>query len=248
MKAGKATSNTFLILANLVPLIGVLFLGWDGKGIIVVYILETVLIGLLNALKMLVVYFVNGIKNEPEKTRNVPSDVTGFAVIPFFLFHYNFFIFVQSVLFFAFSSMWEPMGKGPEPFNVLANFALYINKETFWALGSLTIANFTFFINDFIVPGKYQTQSLYGLMFAPYKRIFLQQFLVILGGFIFILSGGIAAVMGLFVVLKIVAEYITVNYKANPKVKSWLERNLKNKDGKPMTEEEKEAFEKFLGN
>jgi hypothetical protein len=246
MNASKKTSNVVLILANLVPLAGVLFLGWDGKGIIVVYILETVMIGIINALKMLTVYFINGTENEPKENPKAQG-VSGLGLVPFFLFHYNFFIFVQSVLFFAFSSMWEPMGKGPEPFNVIANFALYINQETAWALGSLLIANLTYLINDFILNDGYKTQTMAGLMFAPYKRIFLQQFLVILGGFVFILTGGIGVVMGIFVLLKTGADYISANYGRNPKVKSWVEQNImKDKDGKPLSEDDREAMEKFL--
>lgn len=245
MNASKKTSNTVLILANLVPLIGVLFLGWDGKGIIVIYILETIMIGLINALKMLTVYFINGTKKEPAPSAG--DNISGFALIPFFLFHYNFFVFVQSVLFFAFSSMWEPMGKGIEPFNLVGQFSLYINQETAWALGSLLIANLTYFVNDFVLNDKYKTQTISGLMFAPYKRIFLQQFLVILGGFIFMLTGGISFVMGLFVILKIVADYVSANYGKSPKVKRWVEKNMmKGKDGKPLSAEDRKIMEGFL--
>lgn len=244
MNAAKKTSNTVLILANLVPLVGVLFLGWDGKGIIVIYILETIMIGLINALKMLTVYYINGTRNEPA---NPGGNVKGFAIIPFFLFHYNFFIFVQSVLFFAFSSMWEPISKGPAPFDLISQFSLYINQETAWALGSLLFANITYFVNDFILNDKYKTQTLTGLMFAPYKRIFLQQFLVILGGFIFMLTGGISFVMGLFVVLKIIADYVTANYAKSPIVKNWVEKKMmKDKDGKPLNEEDRKIMEGFL--
>jgi hypothetical protein len=246
MRALKNTSNTMLILANLVPLVGVLFFGWDGKSIIVIYILETVMIGIINALKMLTVYFINGTKNEPKESPKT-QNITGLGIVPFFLFHYNFFIFVQSVLFFAFSSMWEPMGKGIEPFNIIGNFALYINQETAWALGSLLMANLTYFLNDFVLNDKYKKASMVGLMFAPYKRIFLQQFLVILGGFVFMLTGGIAAVMALFVVLKTIADYVSANYTKNKRVKSWVEHNImKDKDGKPLSEEDRKSLEQFL--
>lgn len=247
MTTGKKTSNAFLIAANLVPLIGVLFFGWDGKGIIVVYILETVIIGILNALKMLTVYLVNGTKNEEEEKSEFTQGVSGLGLIPFFLFHYNFFIFVQSVLFFAFSSMWESIGKGPEPFNVIANFRLYINDDTLLALGSLLMANLIYVADDFIFSEKYKTASMQSLMMAPYKRIFLQQFLVILGGFIFMLTGGISIVMGLFVVLKIIADYLSANYGNNPKVTSWITKNVKGKNGKELSDEEKKMVENMFG-
>lgn len=247
MTTGKKTSNAFLIAANLVPLIGVLFFGWDGKGIIVVYILETIIIGILNALKMLIVYLVNGTRNEKKGKSEFTQGVSGLGLIPFFLFHYNFFIFVQSVLFFAFSSMWEPMGRGPEPFNVIANFRLYINDDTLLALGSLLIANLSYFADDFLLSGKYKTVSMQSLMMAPYKRIFLQQFLVILGGFIFMLTGGISVVMGLFVVLKIIADYLSANYGNNSKVEKWISKNIKDKNGEGLSDEQKEMVKTMFG-
>jgi hypothetical protein len=243
MNTGKKTSNAFLIAANLVPLVGVLFLGWNGKGIIVVYILETIIIGILNALKMLVVYLLNGTKSEAP---SAPNSVSGWGIIPFFLFHYNFFIFVQSVLFFAFSSMWGP-SNGPEPFNIIANFRLYINDNTLLALGSLLAANLAYFINDFILSGAYQKETLGGLMFQPYKRIFLQQFLVIFGGFIFMLTGGISIVMGLFVALKIIADYLTANYNNNPKVANWIKSKVTDGKKTGLTEEQKQMVENMFG-
>lgn len=240
MTTGKKTSNAFLIAANLVPLIGVLFFGWDGKGIIVIYILETVIIGILNALKMLAVYLLNGTKNGVKEKSEFTQGVSGWGLIPFFLFHYNFFIFVQSVLFFAFSSIWGPHN-GPEPFNVIANFRLYLNGDTLLALGSLLIANLAYVADDFIFSEKYKTASMESLMMAPYKRIFLQQFLVILGGFIFMLTGGISLVMALFVVLKIIADYVSANYGKNPKVTHWITKNIKDKNGKELSDEQKEV-------
>lgn len=234
-------SNIILILANLVPLAGVLFLGWDGKSVFVIYIIETIIVGILNAIKMLTVYLLNGAKKEPKQQGNVG----GFWLIPFFLFHYFFFIFVQSVLFFAFSSIWQPHNS-PEPFNIFANFALYINKDTQLALFSLLFANLTYFTEDFIVQGKYRTETMTGLMMQPYKRIILQQFVVILGGFIFMLTGGIKLVVGLFTLLKIMADYISANYKNMPALKKWVIEKAQN-DEKELSETGREQIERIFG-
>lgn len=245
MKNFLKPSNLFLVLANIVPLLGVLFLGWDGKGIFVIYILETVLIGILNVLKMLVVYILNGTRNEPPPS---PGDnVGGFFIIPFFIFHYYFFIFVQTVLFFAFSSIWDHSIK--EPFMVISNFVPYLSGETKYALLSLLAANLTYFIDGFVLSGKYKTETLSGLMFQPYKRIFVQQFVVIFGGFIFMMSNSAAAVAALFIVLKTLADYLSANYSNNPKIQNWIKDNLKSTDDgrRELTKEEKEAIERIFG-
>ena len=41
-----------LIIANLVPLVGVLWFGWDVWGILIIYWLENGIVGLFNVLKM----------------------------------------------------------------------------------------------------------------------------------------------------------------------------------------------------
>jgi len=50
----KLTSSAiFLILANVVPIFGVLYWGWDATAILVLYWLESVIMGLLNVPKIL---------------------------------------------------------------------------------------------------------------------------------------------------------------------------------------------------
>lgn len=238
------SSNAVLILANMVPLVGVLFFDWDGKAIFVIYILETVLIGIINVLKMLTVYILNGTKKEPPPS---PGDnVSGWGLIPFFIFHYNFFVFVQSVLFFAFSSIWENVHTAP-PFNLVANFSRFLSGDTQLAVISLAIANAYYFINDFIMSNKYRTETMAGLMFQPYKRIFVQQFVVILGGFIFMLSGSSAIVAILFIALKTIADYLSANYGNNPKIKEWLLKKTAESSEKPITEEDKRMIDNIFG-
>lgn len=244
MKQKNLSSNAVLILANMVPLVGVLFFGWDGRAIFVIYILETVLIGVINVLKMLTVYILNGTKNEPPPS---PGDnVSGWGLIPFFIFHYNFFIFVQSVLFFAFSSIWKTSAS-TQPFDLGTNFSNYLTGDTKLAVISLAIANAYYFINDFIMNDKYRTETMASLMFQPYKRIFVQQFVVILGGFIFMLSGSPAAVAVLFIVLKTVADYLSANYGNNPKIKKWIVKQTEQNSKKPMTNDEINIMDDMFG-
>ena len=44
--------DIFLIAANLLPVIGVWFFGWNPKEVFIVYCLETIIIGLFNLVKM----------------------------------------------------------------------------------------------------------------------------------------------------------------------------------------------------
>ena len=48
-------SDLFLLVANLLPLYGVWFEGWDPKQMFLVYCLETIIIGGYNVIKMIIV-------------------------------------------------------------------------------------------------------------------------------------------------------------------------------------------------
>ena len=48
----KDKSILMLIVVNLFPIIGVIFLGWNIFEVVILYVLETFIIGLFNILKM----------------------------------------------------------------------------------------------------------------------------------------------------------------------------------------------------
>jgi uncharacterized membrane protein YjjP (DUF1212 family) len=64
------------------------------------------------------------------------------------------------------------------------------------------------FIKNYLHEGEYKKVVLPELMFQPYKRIFVQQFLVIFGTFLLMLLGGDNRVfVVLLVVLKIFFDF-----------------------------------------
>src|SRR5690606_12701165 len=99
--------------------------------------------------------------------------------ILFFIIHYGIFVFIQTQIFFKLSQVIESnqffvsyktifQALGDEGKLLLGIFALYYTID---------------FLFDFIGTGKYQNEEMSDLMFRPYGRIFVQQFVVILGGF-----------------------------------------------------------------
>jgi len=98
-------SAIVLILANLVPLAGVLFLGWRVFDVIILYWAENVVIGVINVLRMITCRPEQGLAGfvrggaEPDLTdtqQRTLARVTGgirFFIIPFFAVHYGMFCF-----------------------------------------------------------------------------------------------------------------------------------------------------------
>src|SRR5436190_14648108 len=101
----KLTPGDYLlILVNLVPLYGVWFEGWSAAQVFLVYCLETVIIGIINVLKMAcVTLFVK--KTDVWENGGSFTMQSGWFFIFFFIIHYGFFVFVQTQIFFAVSGM-----------------------------------------------------------------------------------------------------------------------------------------------
>jgi hypothetical protein len=202
VKCKLTISDFLLIVVNLIPLHGVWFEGWDAKQLFIVYCLETVIIGIANVLKMTTVtIFVkkkNIWGNDGSKTMQ-----SGWLFIVFFIFHYGFFVFVQTQLFFAIT--------GLKP-----NDALIMNYANIPALlgdnGKLMLLIFIVYytvqnIFGFFASGNYRTISMGKLLFEPYLRIFVQQLVVIVGSFFLLLGAG-KIFMLIFVLAKIFFELL----------------------------------------
>jgi hypothetical protein len=182
-----------IVLWNLFPVIGVLFWGWQPISIFVCYALETIVVGVFNVFKLIAVYRY-GLPDPPEQ-----KGIRGLGIIRFFIFHYFFFVFGQLTLFFSIN-MFAFTG----PLNAIHNLhAIMLRGPYQIALLAFIINNTHLFIYDFCFYKKYKMRTMVQQMFEPYPRIFVQQFVVILGCYIFKASGNDYAVLIVFVLAKI---------------------------------------------
>ena len=83
-------STAALVVANAVPIFGVVFLGWQVFPLMLLYWLENVVVGAFNVLRMLAA--------DP---RNPFRWAGKLFLIPFFCVHFGMFTFVHGVLVFA---------------------------------------------------------------------------------------------------------------------------------------------------
>jgi Family of unknown function (DUF6498) len=193
-------SDFLLIVVNLIPLYGVWFEGWNAKELFIVYCLETVIIGIVNVLKMACVTLL--VKKKDVWQNNGSSTMlSGWFFIVFFILHYGFFVFVQTQLFFSITGL-KPRG------------ALLMNYTNIPALlgdnGKLMLLLFIVYYTlqnffSFFSSGNYKTISMSTLLFEPYIRIFVQQLVVIVGSF-FLMWGAGKIFMLVFAVTKIFFE------------------------------------------
>ena len=199
----------FLILANLIPLYGVLFEGWDPKQMFLVYCLETIIIGIYNVIKMMMVT-LDRKKDVWEGAGGSRVMVRGWFFILFFIVHYGFFVFVQTGIFAGVTGLSTKGAFGP--FTFITSIFSYLNIDAKTVLYIFIAVYGLRMFTDFILSGKYHETSLGVLMFQPYVRIFIQQFVVILGS-IFLAFGAGKIFMVIFVCIKIFAE-VFMNFDA----------------------------------
>jgi hypothetical protein len=172
-----------LVVANALPLLGVVFFDWDVSALIVLYWSENLVIGFYNILKML-------------SAGGLP------AVLPslFFLVHYGGFCAVHG--FFISSLLLNtPPEIGSDPpwplflvfvqllFEVIEQVLAQAPTEWVLAFTGLFISHGYSFVSNFWLGGERETSTINSLMSAPYKRIVVLHIAVIAGSFAVIALG-----------------------------------------------------------
>lgn len=176
--SGRQYSSVLvLVLMNLIPVYGVIFEGWSAFDIVFIYVAETIIIGLLNVLKMA---FASTIDSGSKPASPITLLALKFFIIPFFIFHYFLFVSVQNIFLFVFlkGHDLEDLLEIPQSFwEVLSanNFEIGIS------VASIFGSHLYSFLFNYLGNKEYEKIGLPILMFQPYKRIFIQQFVVIIG-------------------------------------------------------------------
>lgn len=186
---GLPPSAFILLLANAVPLFGVLLHQWTVFAVVLLYWCENVVVGGFNVLRMA---FAR------------PSEPLAQAVklfmIPFFCVHYGMFTFVHGVFVFGlFGGGFSHHGFGINPGIVLEA----IRREGLgWPIAALVASHGFSFFHNYLAGGEYRNVSLPQLMTRPYGRIVLLHVTIIFGGFLVMALGSPVAALVLLVLLK----------------------------------------------
>ena len=190
-----------LLIANLIPVIGVWFFNWSAKEVFLVYCLETIIIGFFTLLKMLITGII--VKKDVWQSQGRTSKQPFWFFMLFFLLHYGLFVAIQMGLFFAVSGFGDQYGI--TFFNFFSKWPSLLTNEAYIMLGVFIVSYGFRLTTDFILSGQYKTASLGYLMFQPYGRIFIQQVTVILGSMFLSFGAGKIFIL-VFALIKIFFE------------------------------------------
>lgn len=207
LKQQLTIGDFLLIVTNLIPIWGVWFKGWDAKMMFLVYCLESIIIGIYNFLQLWLttIYKKKDVWNEDQPD----SLVSGYMFMFFFLAHYGFFIFIQLNIFL---SIVHFKNESFGAIDFVVHFYKHMPAYALWLLLLFAITYGFIVLKEFVFTGAYKTISMGSLLFAPYGRIVVQQFVVIVGSFVLLINKEGKIFILVFVIVKIFFELL-LDYK-----------------------------------
>lgn len=185
MLVRRYLSTVALISANLIPLYGVLYLGWSVFSILFLYWLESAIIGGFNILKMKKA--MAPVPSGYTKPTNLPD----LELIPFFMLHYGLFMLVHGVFVFAF--FWPP------------DIAL---RQVLIAFFSLFVSHGLSYQLNFVGNREYTKISPDQQMIQPYGRILVMHMTILFGAVLSKSFGAPPIALVIMVVLKVVIDLL----------------------------------------
>jgi hypothetical protein len=229
-KTGGHLPLMALVLANLVPLYGVFFAGWDAGLLIVLYWAENLVIGGYHVLKMLLIPVSN------------PVHLLGsLFTILFFTVHYGGFVAVHGMFVFQLAGLGEgdldPGGghwPGPLVFvGLLVNVVQYMFShmtQAMWvALVGLVVSHGISFIWYYLFRGERRQVNPRKMMSQPYGRIMILHVTILAGAFLVIQSGSSVPMLLVLVGVKMLVD-IKMHLRSHKRLHKDIHNGLQEHD------------------
>jgi hypothetical protein len=194
LAASSPVAIVLLVLANLVPLVGVLSFGWDVGTVLISYWIESGIIGALNVVRILLA--------EGADAKGHPTSAAKVGLAGFFIVHYGLFWLVHGMFVMV-------LVVRPAFFDFELTAPLqYVLSEPGLALAALALllSHGASLLFNYIGRGEYLTTSPGVQMFAPYSRVFVLHLTVIFGGIFVTSLGQPEALVILLVLFKTAAD------------------------------------------
>ncbi len=177
----SSESAIALVLANAVPLLGVLFFGWDLGEIMVLYWVESGVIAFYTVLKIAIV-----------------GKLGALVAAPFFVGHFGGFMAGHFLLIYGLFLRGITGGWAP---GAAAELSAIFNP--IWtSIAALFVSHGISFYTNFLGKREYEGATVSGLMTSPYSRIMVMHVTLIVGGWIILLMGMPTGALVILLLLK----------------------------------------------
>jgi hypothetical protein len=177
-------STLVLVLANLVPVAGTVYFGWDLASVLIIYWAESGVIGFFNLCKILVI-----------------GGWTALFSGIFFISHFGAFMAIH------FLFLYHIFIQGIDSTSSVKLEEVAIFFTALWpALAALFISHGISFIQNFIGHQEYRNKTVGKQMHEPYQRIIFMHMVIIIGAFMMSIMGDSTVVLMLVIAAKIVVD------------------------------------------
>lgn len=210
---------------------GLFVFNWEPVFIILAYVFETIVIGLIALAKMLLILLFSDAQKKETQTlllkrkeshysnNDLPANQKGWiaALFGFFvlgMFGVVYFLFIQGQAVFIFSMLSHQdhhFLDGPSAIG--KNFSyLFLQKDFIAAFSGIIVWHTADFVKQFLLNQSYKSQTIIPVFVQPWMRIFVQQLMVIVGGILFFVFNNNFMVVGLLLILlKTLADSTVIN-------------------------------------
>jgi hypothetical protein len=185
-----------LVAANLVPLLGVIYWGWDAFVLLILYWLETAIIAFWTIVRLVLAdpTEIGDVRAE----RQTPSSLRGrLFLAAFFTFHAGIFMLVHFVfLWTLFAGQWADVVHGPVSFvrELIVGTDLWIPLLVLFFVRGWSVLGPM--VRDGLgLEAAEQPKVSQSIIGGLYTRIIVMQFTIILGGFIANALGSVGALI-----------------------------------------------------
>lgn len=205
-------SSIVLVVANLMPIAGVLWLDWQVFDILMLYWTESVIVGAVNVLRMMssraahpLAGMLPGGKGKQvdaaldQLSHNYPVNRIKWFVIPFFVVHYGMFCFGHLS---AVTGIFSESGMAG-----LGQTTVEYSDRAFWiAVAAIAISHLYSYYANFLGREEYKRTGIGALMRRPYGRIVTMHLTIIFGGFLVVWLGNPLPMLLVLVIAKSVYD------------------------------------------
>jgi hypothetical protein len=180
-----------LLAANLYPVVGVVFLGWDAFYLLILFWMENLVIGFYTIIKMLLI------------SRDNASWSAKLSSALFFCVHYGIFTLVHGVFIFVVfgGGLGDTSSK-----DTITVWQKVLNYQLLWGALMLLLSHGVSFSQNYIRAKEYKQSKVAELMQQPYGRVVILHLTIIFGGFLLMIFGSPVIGLIFLIVLKTVID------------------------------------------
>lgn len=220
MNFKKTFSLLSLIIANIIPIIGVWKYDWDFYNIFLLYWLESIVIAFFTIMKIFIFpgYFVPTLAKAPEDDKGaIPIEKAEklISIVHKLDIHYK----TSWIMGFLVTVGICVAISGYLLFSGSKNF---FDGKIFTAFFFFLFSDAYIFYFEYVGQGEYKNMSPREFMFLPYKRFLIIFIVLIFGAILYRIFSSRSSILFLMAIIKTIFEIISLNLKREEINKPWI--------------------------